>query len=302
MAVPINPAPTTLWTVNREGTITEEVILRQYDLKRTTDNALLVNKTIIYRVDGTEVGTAQTNSGGDSALTWIIPAGSASRPISVEFAGDEVYSASSASATLSCYTWATKMASFDRTVRISGRTELKARLLRSDNVPLYNKTINFYVDGTFVIARPTNTDGYASYPYYDVPDGAGAGTRTILSEWPGNAGYAAISKTATLTVQKAIPYIWVMPRSVPRGGIAKFYAYFRRLYDYKKQEGKTVSWYLDGTWVADVTTGSGSVDPGIARYNYDTSGLSVGDHILRCEFAGDAWVDAGAGQATLTIY
>jgi len=105
-----------------------------------------------------------------------------------------------------------------------------------------------------------------------------------------------------LTVQKAIPYIWVMPRSVPRGGIAKFYAYFRRLYDYKKQEGKPVSWYLDGTWVADVTTGSGSVDPGIARYNYDTSGLSVGDHVLRCEFAGDAWVDAGAGQATLTIY
>jgi len=298
----VNPAPTTLWTVNREGTITEQVILRQYDLKRTTDNALLVNKTIIYRVDGTQVGTAQTNSGGDSALTWIIPAGSASRPISVEFAGDEVYSASSASATLSCYTWATKMASFDRTVRISGRTELKARLVRSDNVPLYNKTINFYVDGTFVIARPTNTDGYASYPYYDVPDGAGAGIRTILSEWPGNAGYLPVSKTAKLTVQKAIPYIWVMPRSVPRGGIAKFYAYFRRLYDYKKQEGKTVSWYLDGTWVADVTTGSGSVDPGIARYNYDTSGLSVGDHVLRCEFAGDAWVDAGAGQATLTIY
>jgi len=194
------------------------------------------------------------------------------------------------------------MATFDRTARITQRTELKCRLLRSDNVPLYSKTINFYVDGTFVIARPTDVQGYAKYPYYDVPDGAGAGTRTILSEWVGNAGYAPISKTAKLTVLKALPYIWVMPRSVPRGGIAKIYAYFRRLYDYKKQEGKPVKFYVDGTWVADAVTGSGSVDPGIARYNHPTAGLSVGPHTVRCEFAGDAWVEAGYGEGTLTIY
>jgi hypothetical protein len=192
------------------------------------------------------------------------------------------------------------MATFNRTARITDRTELKARLLRSDNVPLYNKSINFYVDGTFVITRLTNVDGYASYPYYTVPDGAGAGTRTILSEWPGNGGYAAISKTATLTVNRAIAYIWVLPKTIPQGAIANLYAYFRRLYDYQKQENKTVDFKIDGTIVQTVITGTGA-DAGIARYLYQTT-EPVGVHTIRCEFYGDAVVDPGYGEGNLTIY
>jgi hypothetical protein len=189
------------------------------------------------------------------------------------------------------------MATFDRTARITDRTELKCRLLRSDNVPLYNKSVNFYVDGSFVIARPTNTQGYASYPYYDVPDGPGAGVRTILSEWPGNGGYAAISKTANLNVLRAIPYIWVLSKTVPQGAIANLYAYFRRLYDYQRQTGKTVDFKIDGTVVQTVVT-DGS---GVARYLYQTT-EPVGVYTIRCEFAGDAWLDPGYGEATLTVY
>ncbi len=302
VTIEILRANTTLFTINRTGTITENVLFRQYDLKRTTDNALLAGKTITFSVDGTVVGSATTDSGGDSSLLWTIPDGPASRTITVEFAGDSAYNGSWANATLTCQRWGTKMATFDRTARIAGRTELKARLLRSDNAPLYNRMVNFYVDGTFVISRPTNTQGYASYPYYDVPDGTGAGLRTILSEWPGNAGYAAISKTATLTVQKAPPYIWVMPKLAAAGASVRLYAYFRRLYDYAKQEGKTVTFSVDGTSIADVVTGSGTLDPGVARYVFDTTGLNPGAHTVRCAFAGDAWVEAGYGEATLTLY
>jgi len=192
------------------------------------------------------------------------------------------------------------MATFDRTARITDRTELKCRLLRSDDLPLYQKAINFYVDGTFVITRPTNVEGYANYPYYTVPDGAGAGPRTILSEWPGNGRYAAISRTATLTALKAIAYIWVLPKRVPYHGVANLYAYFRRLYDYRKQEAKTATFRIDGTWVADVVTGTGA-EAGVARYYYQTT-EARGVHTIRCEFAGDAWVEAGYGEADLTIY
>lgn len=294
---------TTMYTMDRTGTITESVTLRQYDLKRVSDNTLLVGRTITYRVDGTVVGTAVTDSGGDSMLNWVIPEGPASRTITVSFAGDTTHAPCSASATLTCQTWSTRMAVFDRTARITDTTELKARLVRSDSVPLYNKTINFYVDGTFVISRQTDVEGYARYPYYTVPEGVGAGTRTITSEWTGNGGYLPISKNSTLTVLRALPYIWVMPRSVPQGQTARLYAYFRRLYDYGKQEGKTVSWFLDGTWIGDSVTGTAATgEPGVARFNYDTSALSPGAHTLRCEWAGDAWVEPGFGQATLTIY
>jgi hypothetical protein len=296
----VEKADTTLWTISRSGTVTEVVTLRQYDLKRTTDNRLLEGREITFRMDGTAVGTATTNAGGDSTLSWTITPGAATRTITVEYAGANVYNPASASATMTCQTWTTKMVEFNRTARIAAVTEFKALLLRSDDRPLYNKGIRFSVDGTFVIERPTNTQGYASYPYYHVPDGAGAGTRPILSEWPGDAGYGPISKTAVLTVQRAMPYIWVLPRTIPQGGVARLYAYFRRLPDYQKQEGKMVTFRVDGTWIADVTTLTG-VDGGIARYTY-TSVEAPGAHTIRCEFAGDSFVDAGYGEAPLTIF
>jgi hypothetical protein len=135
---------------------------------------------------------------------------------------------------------------------------------------------------------------------YTIADGAGAGKRTVRADWNGNGGYLASSCTNTLTVLRATPYIWVMPRSVPQGGVARLYAYFRRLLDYQKQEGKTVTFRVDGTWIADVVTLS-DAEAGIARYQYTTA-EPPGTHIIRCEFAGDAWVDSGYGEASLTIY
>jgi len=293
----VSKADTTLWAANRTGTISEVVALRQYDLKRTTDNQMLSAKSITYKIDGTAVGTASTDAGGDSVRNWVISEGPATRTITAEFAGDAAYSPSSDDAMLTCQSWTTKMATFNRTARITDRTELRCRLLRSDNVPLYGKSINFYVDGTFVITRPTDVQGYAKHPNYTVPDGAGAGVRTILSEWPGNGGYAPISKTATLTVNRAVAYIWVLRKTIPQGSIANLYAYFRRLYDYQKQAGKTVDFKIDGTVVQTVITDNG----GVARYLYPTT-EAPGVYTIRCEFYGDAWLDPGYGEAPLTIY
>ncbi|NUQ69938.1 MAG: SBBP repeat-containing protein [Chthonomonadales bacterium] len=287
---------TSLYTIDRTGTITENIALRSYSLKRLSDNAYLSGKTITFRIDGTPVGTATTDVSGNAMLLWTITDGPSARTITAEFAGDSSYNASSDNAALTAVSWSTKIIGFDRTRRITGRTELKCRLLRSDNAPLYNKNVSFTVDGTYVITRPTDVNGYAKYPYYDVPDGAGAGTRSILSQWAGNGGYGASSNTAVLTVQKALPYIWVLSKSVPSGGVANLYAYFRRLYDLQKQKAKTVTFKVDGTPVQTVVTN----DDGVARYLYPTV-ESVGSHTIRCEFGGDAWVEAGYGSGSLTI-
>lgn len=294
-------APTSLYVPDRTGNITEPVELRGY-LRRTTDLAWVVGRTVAFSIDGTFVGNGVTASDGKASFNWVITAGATTRTIGATFAGDAAYTGCSGSGTLTCLFWDTKMWTADRTARITDRTELKSRLLRSDNVPLYNTPVDFYVDGTFIITRPTNTEGYATYPYYDVPDGSGAGSRTILGSWVGNAGYGPSSKSATLTVLKALPYIWVLPRKVPQGAIANLYAYFRRLYDYQRQEDKPVRFKVDGTTIAEVRTGTVLTgEPGVARYFYNTSGLSIGSHTVRVEFDGDAWVDSGYGEATLTI-
>ncbi|MBM3496972.1 MAG: hypothetical protein FJX72_22015, partial [Armatimonadetes bacterium] len=102
-------ATTTLYTIDRNGTITELAILRQFDLKRTTDNAMLSGKAVAFKIDGTTVGSGTTNAGGDSTLNWIITGGPATRTITAEFAGDTAYTGSSDDATLTAQTWATKM-------------------------------------------------------------------------------------------------------------------------------------------------------------------------------------------------
>ncbi len=298
ISLPATRTNTSLYVPDKTGTIGEATELRGF-LKRLTDNAWLVGKTVTFKVQGTQVGTAVTDVNGKAELLWTITNGPASRTLQGIFSGDVDYNPSTGNATLTAQTHATKMYGVDRDGNITAYRIFKAWLYRMDSTPVIGKLIRFKLDGTLVGSATTVTGGRAQVGY-TIADGAGAGVRTILAEWTGDGGYLPSSCTNKLTVYKAAPYIWVMPRSVPAGGIARFYAYFRRLADYQKQEGKTVSFKVDGTWITDVVTGTGA-DAGIARYNYTTV-EPPGVHIMRCEFAGDAWVDAGYGEANLTIY
>jgi hypothetical protein len=292
----VNYIPTTHWTIDRSGIITEDIYLRAYDLMRTSDNALLVGETITFKIDGTPVGTQVTNAGGDAFLLWTITPGATTRTITTEFAGNDPYLPSSATATLTSLTMTPKLFGVDRTARITETTVLRAWLWRTDNTGIPGRLITFKVDGTTVGTGVTISTGRATLSYV-VPDGAGAGVRQIKAEWAGDAGYLPATGLNKLTVNPALPYIWVSPRSVPYGGVANLYAYFRRLNDYQPQVGKTVDFKIDGTVVQTLATNAS----GVASYLYPTV-EGVGTHTIRCEFYGDAYVAAGYGEATLTIY
>ncbi|NLH98444.1 MAG: cadherin-like domain-containing protein, partial [Chthonomonadales bacterium] len=150
VTVSVSRMPTSLWTIDRTGTITGLVILRQFDLKRTTDGALLEGKTISFRIDGTEVGTGVTNAGGDSTLNWIIAEGPATRTITAAFPGDGAYDGCSDDATLTAQTWPTKMSGVDREGKITAYRILKAWLWKMDSTPVVGKSIAFYLDGTLL--------------------------------------------------------------------------------------------------------------------------------------------------------
>lgn len=286
---------TYLYVLDRTGTVTEMVILRGY-LMRAADGTRIPDKPVDFSVDGTPVGTAITDANGRASLEWVVTDGPQTRPILASFAGDFECSDSEGAATLTTQSFATKLIGQDREGRITSYRVLTAHLYRTDNTPIYNKLISFSVDGTMIGTDRTRTTGRANVGYI-VPDGAGAGVRTIRAEWAGDGGYGPSSATNALTVSPAVPYIWMMPRSVPAGGVARMYAYFRRLADYKPQSDKSVTFSVDGTPVQTVVTDAA----GIARYNYATV-EAPGVHVMRCEFSGDAWLEPGYGEATLTIY
>ncbi len=294
----VSEAPTWVMVLDQTGTITETVQLRAW-LYRTYDNAAVVGRTITFSIDGSTVGTGVTSTSGRATYNWVITPGNATRTMTDDFAGDAAYLASAGSGTLTCQSWDTKMYGVDRSGKITSYQVFRAWLYRLDSTPVVGKTISFYLDGTLLGSDTTISTGRAQLGY-TIEDGSGAGTRTIFAEWVGDAGYSASSCTNTLTVTQADPYIWVQPRSVPLGGAANLYAYFRRLNDYQPQVGKTVDFKVDGTVVQTVVTGSAG-DAGIARYVYTTV-EPVGTHTIRCEFYGDAWVAAGYGEAPLRIY
>ena len=287
--------PTTLYTIDRTGIITENTYLRAYDLKRTHDNGLLSGQTINFKIDGTLVGSEVTDAGGDASLLWTITPGPTTRTITVEFAGADPYLPSSANATLTATTMTPKLFSVNRSAKITDYVVFKAWLWRTDNTGIPGRTITFKLDGTPIGSDVTISTGRAQIGY-TVPDGPGAGTRNLQVDWAGDAGYNPATGYATLTVSPATPYIWVSPRTVSVGQKANLYALFRRLKDYAPQVGKTVDFKIDGTVVQTVVTNAS----GVASYLYQTV-EPAGTYTIRCEFYGDAYVAAGYGEATLTI-
>jgi len=184
----------------------------------------------------------------------------------------------------------------DRTVNVGRMASLYAyfRTL-PDLTPQPNKTLKFKIDGTLVGTMATDGSGVARYPYDT--HGMTIATHTIRCEYAGDAEIAPGYGEAPLTIIGAQPYIWVASRSAHPGAMTELYAYFRTLPDYTEQPGKTVKFKVDGTQVAEVVTDSA----GKARYQYNTTGLSLGDHTVRCQFLGDAMVAEGYGDGVLTI-
>ncbi len=287
--------PTTLWTIDRTGIITDDIYLRAYDLKRTHDNALLVGETINFKIDGTPVGSAVTNAGGDASLLWTITPGPVTRTITAEYPGNDPYEPSSATATLTSLTVTPKLFGVNREARITEYVVFKGWLWRPDNTGIPGRLITFKLDGTILGSDTTISTGRAQLGY-TVADGAGAGDREIKVEWAGDAGFLPAVGINTLKVNPATPYIWVSPRTVPVGGTANLYALFRRLKDYAPQGGKTVYFKIDGTVVHTMATNSS----GVASYLYPTV-EPAGTYTIRCQFYGDAFVGDGYGEAPLTI-
>lgn len=292
----ITPTATTLFTLDRDGVITRNIFLRAY-LRRAVDNAWIVGREISFSVGGTPTGAAWTDGAGRATLEWLITSGDPIRTIEATFGGDAAYTPSAGSATLTSRTLATKMTGLNRTGRITGYTVLKAYLYTTTNIPVIDKTVQFSVAGTPVGSDATIADGRAQIGY-SIPEAGGAGLRPIVAEWAGDDGYLSSSATTTLTVAPAIPYLWVLPRSVARGSSTYLRVYLRRLYDYAWQSDKQIDYWLNGTFLGSAATGP----TGAAALLYTVPlDATPGSTTLECRFAGDAYLDPGTGAATLNI-
>jgi alpha-tubulin suppressor-like RCC1 family protein len=276
---------TSIYAPDRSGIITTTATLKGY-LKRLSDNAWLAGRSLDFLIDGVPVGSTTTDANGQAVQDWIISPGSAARTISVQFAGDAGYTASSTTATLTAQTVATKVYVVDRTAQIKGYTVLKAYLFLTNNtLAPAGKLMAIKLDGTVLGSGNTNATG--CFPIgYTVSEGVGAGVRVIRGEWVGDGGFLASANTGKLTVTKGDLYVWPYVRSGKRGTSHPLQAYVRSLPDYLIQPGKSITFSVNGTPIGTAATAA----TGWATAAWAIpAGEPTGAHTATAEFAGDAW-------------
>jgi len=191
---------TTALTVdNASGTIGHSVVL-QATLRRVSDNAVLASKTVQFTVDGSNAGSANTNSSGVASRAWTVTAGVLGNvPMSASFGGDTDYHGSSGSATFRRYADTTVSVADASGTRGSSVT-LSATLRRAhDGALIVGRSLQFKVDGSAVGNATTNSSGVASIGY-TIPAGAALGSHTIEVAFAGDDPLNPSTGTGTLTV------------------------------------------------------------------------------------------------------
>lgn len=177
--------------------------------------------------------------------------------------------------------------------QITGTTTLNAVL--SPNIG--GQTLYFYVNNGFVGSAVTNVGGLAQLTY-TIPLSLGTGNKTIRVEYLRNSTYNGSVGTGTLSVSTANTALAVANASGAAGNTVALSATLRRTTDSVLLSGESVSFYVDGAFVASGTTnGSGVASVG---FNIPDS-LAIGAHTILARYNGSANYSTTSNTGTLTI-
>lgn len=261
----------------------------------------LATRPVRFRIPAlSTVGTTYTNGAGYALITFTIPiTGGGTHPWTLEYAGDDQYLGSTASANLICGAPSTRVYLPDRTGAIGTSVLIRAYLLTAlTSAPVAGKTLTVSVDGTGIGSGVTDAAGMVALGYL-IPDGAGAGLRPTAAAFAGDASFLASSGTGKLTVTAAPVYIYMGDRTAKVGTSVALKAYVRRLPDLAWQVGKLITYTVAGSPAGSaITDGSG-----VATLTYAVpAGMTPGAYPIVGSFAGDASLASGtSAPGTLTL-
>jgi hypothetical protein len=188
-----------VWPVTAR--IGQNVTLRAR-LRRSGDNLALAGKTLVFKVDDIEIGSAATGEDGMATLPLFLTTDLTvgTKTIRVEFGGDSHHNPCSGTAALTVTPWPTYIGAWNVAGRPGQTVTLRARPRRTgDNLALVGVTVRFQIDGAEVGTAVTDSEGIASLACA-IPAEAVPGNQTITAELIADATYAGASCIATLTV------------------------------------------------------------------------------------------------------
>ena len=290
----------TLTVASVSGAVGQTVTL-SVTLKRSSDGALMANRTLTFLVDGASVGTAITNASGVATLSYAIPSGTAvgSHTITVTFPSEANYNASSGAGTLTVGQTAvtpTTLAVASVTTAYYQTVTLTATLT-AGGAGVSGKTVTFTAGGTTVGTAVTNSSGVATRSY-PVAGGLAPGSHTLSASFAGDSSYAASTGTGTLTVTKVNATLTVAPVTGTRGTTVTLSVTLKRSSDGALMANRMLTFLVDGASVGTAITNAS----GVATLSYlIPSGDATGAHAVTVTFPAEANYNASSGAGTLTV-
>lgn len=263
-------------------------------LRRSSDNAGLGSRSLVFLVDGLAVGSSQTISSGSTWFRYTLPndISLGDHVLGVAFNGDSSYLSSQVVGTLrivqpTVVTVAAKTGGIGQTV------SLTARLL-SGTLAMNGRTLTFKVNGSTVGTGTTDTNGNASVNYV-IPESLGLVTAKITAEFAGDSAYAAGSGTGSLKVGRGVTAFSTFSAQGKAGKPVTLTVRLRA--GTLLVTGRTVTFQI-GTTSGTATTGS----DGLAKFVYTIpANQPVGTITYHLSFAGDTLYKPATGTGSLKV-
>lgn len=269
----------------------------------TSAGPVATNKAITFSIDGTLVGTANTDGTGKATLAYTIPAnlGAGNHTIGAAFSSvDPAYTTATGSATLT----ATKVATTTTASLSTGTTTANAvvaitgKLTRTSTATaVTSKVLHFSVGGTEVGTATTDGNGVATYAY-TVPAVTAIGTYPVLVAFTDAADplYQTSQATVNLSVvSRLATTLTVTKVSIKSGNTGQLSATL--MAGVAPVAGKTITFSVNGVSAGTATTNA----QGRASVSYKAG--AKGRYTITAAFdaVNDATYLPSNGTNTLTV-
>ncbi|MCU7494114.1 MAG: T9SS type A sorting domain-containing protein [Ignavibacteria bacterium] len=259
----------------------------------------LGSKTIVFKIDGNEVGSGITASDGKAIVNYSLGSTTSGEHVISAFfspAAPGNYSSSTGTAKLTVRNQATSLSVNSPTGIFGGSLTLTAVLKNSSGAGLDGMRVNFFVNGIAAGTAKTASGGMANLLFSLA--GLNAGIYPIKAEFNGEGGYGYSSATGDLKVQPAITFIAVTSVSGTYGGNADLSAALSSLG--APLSGRTLSFKLNGKEVGSALTGSNGI---AILQGVSLSGIDAGfySNIIVASFAASGNYNSSVGSGNLTI-
>ena len=262
-------------------------------LTDTQNNQPISDALLDFYLNGSYLGSAMTDINGLATVPYYyISQGAGIYQILVQFIGDTAttYSGSSGTNNLTVNLIPTSITVTNPASGYYGdQVDLTATLTDSNSQPIIGTNVYFSANGNPLGVAVTDTNGVVTLHYTIA---IGAGNYPVLAQFMGDSIYDSSSATSALTVNKVPTSLTVDPKSVNYNSWVYLTAVLKDNIHNINLSGKTISFYLDGNFAGNTTTGSLYLSPVT---------LTPGIHEISAQFAGDTGYLPSSGTNTLTV-